>query len=229
MTAVWRYSQAPDMSALLILLAMADWADDDGYCFPSQRALAVKTGASVSTVKRALRAHVARGEVEREPRGHQAPTKREFIGRTGFKPTTLYRIALVDQLGSRRPEFLARNAKTNSGHREPVTPVTVSDELRPTTTSPIRSTRQIDTSEDTSEVQAGALPLLRPVEHPDDNVGVITRIAHEVIDQIGPQHEDLADAIKGLCARRHIAYDSTVVRKAIESAVWQRRHKAQVG
>jgi hypothetical protein len=97
------------MSSLLILLAMADWADDEGYCFPSHRAIGQTTGGSTSTVKRAIRAATVRGEVERGIlKGHTAPTPKEFIGPTGFQPTNLYRIVLVDKLESKRPVRLAR-------------------------------------------------------------------------------------------------------------------------
>jgi hypothetical protein len=235
MTAVWRYSQAPDMSALLILLALADWADDDGYCFPSRRAIGDKTGASPSTVKRAMREHIARGEVERvAERGHTVPNPREFVGRTGFKATNLYRITLVDKLGSKRPEFLERNRARATpvpdrlddqdwGQPEPETGAMVNAELGPGTATPIRSTRQIDPSDDTSEnVQAGAAAP-PPPENADENIGVITKIAHESIDLCGLS--DLPEVVKSRCASLHIAYDSGVVRKAIESAQWQRRRR----
>lgn len=64
-----------------------------------------------------------------------------------------------------------------------------------------------------------------PTGTPDENVGVITKIAHEVIELIGSDADDLPDTVKGLCAQRHIAYDSTAVRKAIDSARYQRSHR----
>jgi hypothetical protein len=54
----------------------------------------------------------------------------------------------------------------------------------------------------------------RPVDNPNDNVSVITVIAHEAIDQIGLDSPDLPDTVKSLCAIRDIAYRSDVVRKA---------------
>jgi hypothetical protein len=65
-------------------------------------------------------------------------------------------------------------------------------------------------------------PRLRAAENADDNLGVITVIAHEAIDQLGPDHEDLVETIKSLCANRDISYDSAVVHKALKSASWQR-------
>lgn len=71
---------------------------------------------------------------------------------------------------------------------------------------------------------ADAPPCGKPAENPNDNVGVITVIAHEAIDQLGLDHVDLCETVKSLCAVRDIAYRSDVVRKAIDSATFQRRH-----
>jgi hypothetical protein len=56
---------------------------------------------------------------------------------------------------------------------------------------------------------------------------VITKIVHESIDLCGLN--DLPEVVKARCASLRIAYDSTVVRKAIESAQWQRAHRRQAG
>lgn len=64
---------------------------------------------------------------------------------------------------------------------------------------------------------------------PLDNVSVITRIAHEALDELPHFAQmpdgllDLTENIKTLCARRHIGYDSGVVDSAIKSALYQRR------
>lgn len=113
MSAVWRQSKAATPSALLILLALADWADDDGYCYPSHRAIAQKARTSRATVKRVMRAAELRGELERAPRGHTQPTPKEFVGQTGFRPTTMYRITLDPhvQLGSPRTGFTVNSVQ----------------------------------------------------------------------------------------------------------------------
>lgn len=55
------------------------------------------------------------------------------------------------------------------------------------------------------------------------NLGVITRVAHEVLD-CGPlPADDLTDGVKARCATLRIAYDSRTVAKAIDSAQHQRR------
>lgn len=247
MTAVWRYSQAPDMSSLLILLALADWADDDGYCFPSRRAICQKTGASASTTKRAMREHLTRGEVERvRVRGHVARNPREFVGRTGFRPTNLYRLTLVDQLGSTRPQFLERNRARTApvpdaeggsatdqhwGHADPVTGATLTGLLGPRATALSKSLiPSEDTSVDTSEELSAVAPP-RPShpedENPNENLGVITKIAHEVLDLYAHTPDvteaEIIEAVKRHCATLAIAYRSDVVCQALDSALFQRR------
>lgn len=62
MTDVWRYSQA-SATDLLVLLALADIADDDGECWPSIAHLASKCRVSSRTVQRCIRALEQIGEV----------------------------------------------------------------------------------------------------------------------------------------------------------------------
>lgn len=53
MTAVWELVLPP--SEKLVLLALADWAQDDGRCWPSIAKVAAKSGVSERTVQRMLR------------------------------------------------------------------------------------------------------------------------------------------------------------------------------
>jgi len=57
---------------------------------------------------------------------------------------------------------------------------------------------------------------------------LLEKIAHEAIDLEGANAElsQLGDAVKSLCAIRGIPYDSTSVRKAIDSALIQHRQHA---
>lgn len=52
------------------------------------------------------------------------------------------------------------------------------------------------------------------------NLRIITKIAHEVLQKANGHRADVdaIEAIKVLCARRHIAYNSAIVRKALDSA-----------
>jgi len=79
-------------------------------------------------------------------------------------------------------------------------------------------------------VQAAAAspppPAERADENPDDNVGVITKLAHVLLD-LYEQHDadfaDFSEVVKWRCAKEGIAYNSEVVTKAIESACYQRQ------
>ena len=42
MNKVWETEMVSDHTELILLLAMADFSDDEGYCFPSVRKLAKK-------------------------------------------------------------------------------------------------------------------------------------------------------------------------------------------
>lgn len=242
LTAVWFYSQAPDFGSLLVLVALADWCNEDGYCWPSRRTIANRTGASEATVKRVLRDHIKRGELERILGGHVQPGPREFVGATGFHPTNLYRVTLVDRLGTKRPapETLARNQARGLI----VSPVPNERGLIVTPErgvadagkggSPARSSLCTEPSEDPpvepsvlQAAQAGLPPATRAVENPADNLSIITKLAHEVLDLLEhtPDVEvgEVMESVKRRCALYHIAYDSGVVSTAINSACFQRQ------
>lgn len=74
----------------------------------------------------------------------------------------------------------------------------------------------------------------RPVEDAEVNIKIITKIAHEAIDQIGENHSDptnqeLNEMVKSLCAVRDISYNSGVVLAACKSAVVQRQRRVTHG
>lgn len=243
LTAVWRYSQAPDMASLLVLVAMADWSDHEGYSWASRRALCLKTGASETTLKRVIRGHMTRGELERFIKGHNTHTLREFIGRTGFQPTNLYRITLLEQLGTKRPDptLLARNRRgaiqtplsvvagdAKGGHTRPEGGAVRDPKGGPDELAPLCTDTSEVTSEDTSVLIAGApRPHEQPAEKPRDNVGVITKLAHEVLDlfaeTVDIEYGELVESVKQRCALLNIDYDSGVVGSALDSALYQRR------
>ncbi len=62
MTKVWSWSQAAG-TALLVLLALADIADDNGECWPAMRTLAIKCRIDTRTARRQIRALEDLGEV----------------------------------------------------------------------------------------------------------------------------------------------------------------------
>lgn len=67
---VW-LQQVGDPEAKLVLLKLADQANDDGECWPSQRTIAAAVEASVSTVKRRLSYLVARNLLIVEERARE--------------------------------------------------------------------------------------------------------------------------------------------------------------
>jgi DNA-binding transcriptional MocR family regulator len=92
MAAVWDHSRAQGV-ARLVLLALADHADHEGYCWPSVETVAQKCRVSERTVQRAIAEAEASGEIQR----------RVMQGR-GY--TNLYRVMSgvvdsVDELSTR--------------------------------------------------------------------------------------------------------------------------------
>jgi hypothetical protein len=85
MAAVWDHSTTEGVDRL-VLLALADHADHDGYAWPSVSRLAAKCRVDRRTVFRALAACEAKGEVERTS------------GR-GRGTVNRYRLAIVDNMG----------------------------------------------------------------------------------------------------------------------------------
>ena len=60
---VWGLETLTDNAPLLVLLALADAANDEGYCWHNQKTLCKKSRQSTSTARRALRKLEAMGLV----------------------------------------------------------------------------------------------------------------------------------------------------------------------
>ena len=73
MARCWESSRATG-SDLLVLLALADAADDDGECWPSVRTIAKKARLDHRTTQRRIRSLQKLGEVEIRVNGGQART-----------------------------------------------------------------------------------------------------------------------------------------------------------
>jgi hypothetical protein len=69
MTSVWDDQRTQTHSELLILLALADWANDDGYCWPTVSVLAAKARLSERAVRQILGRLKATGRIRRIPGG----------------------------------------------------------------------------------------------------------------------------------------------------------------
>lgn len=253
LSAVFEDSCAKD-SAFVVLLAMADWADHNGRCYPSYAQIAKKARISRATAIASITELVKLGELERVEQG-QAPTDDdEAPAKVRTQWRNLYRIALVRP----RPQVVQPPDHQPSPEPEPqvVQPldhlepeaVQPSDHLSdgavalgsPTDTAQVvqptgSHIRNSPSGRPSEELKAGAAPRPPALDDPDDNVGVITKIAHETIDLCGEISEldeavkcRIADLNRGRDERSKIRYDSAVVRKAIESAQWQRAHRRQV-
>lgn len=244
MAGVWKHSTAATPAELLVLLALADWADEYGYCYPSQPAIASKARVSERQVQRVICKFTEVGELERQLGGHAVSAPGHRPGRTGLQHRNLYRLTCVpdeprvDTMTSLRgaprddrpPPLGAPQGPTGAPrkgrHGRP--------ERDDRDDRPIRKIRQEDPSgPDPSEGgRAGAAPR-SAADDPDQPSGLVervTKLAHFVIDQFGPDSIELTGALKDLCAFRGVkGYDSTIVRKAIESALWQRGHRARQG
>lgn len=114
MSRVWDSSHQ-EGGRLLVLLALADWADDDGKCWPKLSQLATKARMSVRTAQRALLDLEEEGEIERTGTGGrgQACTYRVLSG----KGDSLSPITEPERVTSQ-----ARKGDKPGGQR--VTPVT---------------------------------------------------------------------------------------------------------
>lgn len=117
MTLAWS-AVVGDHTDKLVLLALADSANDAGECFPSLTTLAEKCEMHRSTIKRALNSLEQAGHVSRERRQHQstvyrvhpAPGRTESLG--------------AESTGGRRTESLPVGADSARGRRS-VRPITV--------------------------------------------------------------------------------------------------------
>lgn len=83
---VWAHSQAKG-SSKYVLLALADYADDDDrICWPSIASIGAKTGLGKNTVRRALRDIEKLGEIEVVSPGGGTTSTRYVITRYRFGP-----------------------------------------------------------------------------------------------------------------------------------------------
>lgn len=78
MTAVWE--RAPYRGgALIVLLALADWADDAGYCFPAIPSIAKKSRLTIRQVSNLLKKFKKDGAVSIEAGGGRGSSNRYLI------------------------------------------------------------------------------------------------------------------------------------------------------
>lgn len=231
--AVWRRSAASTPAEIAVLAGLADWADQWGYCYASLAAIAKRARVSERQVHRVIAKFVTGGELTKSHKGHRVSAPGHRPGRTGLQPRNFYRFTCVpdDTPDQEREDAMSplpaadepriRKQRGDMASHKEVTP-------RP---AYIRNNRQINTRQILKAGGDPALPDKRDEHHDDDgpekNLGVITRLAHEVFDVIGTRADlgELAETVKSRCAKLHVAYDADTIRKAIDSALWQRAHR----
>jgi hypothetical protein len=103
---VWEHSTATE-ATLLVHLAIAEFADEDGYAYPSIATLAQKTRVSERTVQRAIRWLRVSGEIE-------------IIAKAGMRGCNLYRVITDRRVPTEatqhaRPETRTRDLCGNPG------------------------------------------------------------------------------------------------------------------
>ena len=76
MSSVWDDARTQAHTELLVLLALADWANDDGYCWPTISALAAKARLSERAVQQILGRLIATGRIRRIPGGGRGRANR---------------------------------------------------------------------------------------------------------------------------------------------------------
>lgn len=240
---VWKRSRAKG-SNLLVLVKIADWATDEGLdAFGSPKALAKWTRMTERALRYILHRLEAAGEITIEL---NVERRTITIEKRTFAPEWFIHVRCVAewetyQGESKSAKFSASRFKsgrpkgTKQSAKFSAKPEKISEEPEKFSEKSEKSRTAYKERSGTdplidpvSEVQAGAAPRPTPPDagacpsSPSDNIGVITRLTHDAIELLGPYSDDLPDTVKALCARHHIAYDSLVVQKAVESARWQR-------
>lgn len=134
---VWKHAEAKG-NALLVLLALADMANDDGVCWPSKQHLADRTRLSLSTVKRVI---------------GQLREGRQVVADVSMGRSNVYRI-LMEKQGQSEP---LEGQSDPGGQFEPSTKLTqgVGHSYDPgggSTVTPYTSVKHQETSRDTFDV-----------------------------------------------------------------------------
>ncbi len=118
----WAWSTRLPPMPKLVLMALADEADDSGFCFPSHRRLAWKCTTSERTVRRMVTLLASQHHLEIDPR----------FAKDGSRTSNGYRLALGDP-----PDKLTRGVATpDQGTRTALTRG-MANRVRVTTTYPL--------------------------------------------------------------------------------------------
>lgn len=106
---VWNFSRAKVSSTLLVLLAIADFADDEGNAYPAVNTLANKVRISPRSVQRAIQELVALGELQ-------------VLPQAGMRGCNLYRVTV--ESSASKPAASAAQGGDSSVRGDKLTGVT---------------------------------------------------------------------------------------------------------
>lgn len=205
--------------SLNVLLALASWADTDGWCCPSLAKIARRARCGRASVQRALKQLLDDGEIEHHTRGHNLrdPLKDRATPPGGWQATNYYRLTCIRNLSAVFPQVGSPRA-----HLE-----------RRQVGSP--RAQQVGSSTDPShpfydseEQVSSARGLSAPTPTDGELVKIIAPIVHRTLREHPTlTGTDLTEEIKTRCAQDvqlKGLYHSTLVHHAIDSALWQRTH-----
>lgn len=235
MTRVWESSKAKGGS-LLVLLAIADSAKDDGRnAWPSTHTLAWKSRLTFRQVRQILIDLQTAHELVVDP--YNDDGLRLMHIRCVFEGWPV--------LPKPPKEWNARaSAKTSEPRRKSPSGLTHSlpnsgedcrdlGDSTPNPRQPTAGDPLVDPSlnlEQGSEGDSALCTAVQTVENSPATVRVVTKLVHTILDA-HPQLRggDLTDAVKTQCARLHLHDYEHVVLKAIDSALWQRQPRPHPG
>lgn len=226
--AVWEFSRASG-TLLTILLALADWADDEGYCHPSFRQLAKKGRCTRRSVIRGVQQLVQWGELERSTERHHETANRGRLAYLRGQRTNSYRITLVDQVVSPRsplrdkvvsPVSPPRRSQVVS-HDHQQNPQVVTFAPPEVVTSTVASISvSTNPSVKTKSSDAGAP---RDFHNPVENSATykqLERLVHQMLDD-NPFETiaDLSESVKTAGAQLRVTVDPQLLARAISSVL----------
>lgn len=237
MSAVWTRSRVRRTSELLMLLAIADYADLNGrHAWVSLKTLARRGRCSERYVRQILERLEQMGEIafERNTEGRryveQLPPPPWFIHirclsdaaayRAGTRPLTLLYPSLFQAGRPRKqsePQFRFPGEKSERQCTKIGTPVPISGHV------PLLI-RYLDP---VFKEQGAAPPILTKARDPGAPFSLIVKLGHEAFDRLGNRANgaDLDDYLKTRCHSLGIRPSPDVIAKAIEAARWQRQHR----
>jgi len=158
MSQVWEDSRIDSQSELLVLLALADHARDDGLCWPSMRSIAVKARIEERSAQRIVRRLIEKGLIELVSQGGcidgcNTPNRyrvvvgepRQTHGATGGHPAATERQGVRGELESPRGDSEGSKGVTQGRPNHQIEPLTE----RRTTTYPLASEKLTQGNEPT--------------------------------------------------------------------------------